>query len=87
MLAVVAGAVIGPLAGYEMGRRMGARVIGSRFLRRISGTVEKAVATLHAPGAIAVLPGRFTSPQCSALSCQRWQARPRCRTARRSARS
>ena len=40
---------------------MGARVIGSRFLRRISGTVDKAVATLHARGAIAVLLGRFTA--------------------------
>ena len=50
-----------PLVGYEMGRRMGARVIGSRFLRRISGTVDKAVATLHARGAIAVLLGRFTA--------------------------
>ena len=35
-LAVVAAAIIGPLAGHEVGRRMGRRVIGSRFLRRMS---------------------------------------------------
>jgi membrane-associated protein len=61
MLVVVAAAVIGPLVGYEVGRRMGGRVIGSRLLRRMSGTVDKAVATLHARGAVAVLLGRFTA--------------------------
>lgn len=61
MLVVVAAAIIGPLVGYEVGRRMGGRVIGSRFLRRMSGTVDKAVATLHARGAAAVLLGRFTA--------------------------
>ncbi len=61
MLVVVAAAIVGPLVGYEVGRRMGGRVIGSRFLRRMSGTVDKGVATLHARGAIAVLLGRFTA--------------------------
>jgi membrane-associated protein len=61
MLVVVAAAIIGPLVGYEVGRRMGGRVIGSRFLRRVSGTVEKGASTLNSRGAIAVLVGRFTA--------------------------
>lgn len=40
---------------------MGGRVIGSRFLRRVSGTVEKGASTLNSRGAIAVLIGRFTA--------------------------
>jgi membrane-associated protein len=61
MLVVVAAAIIGPLVGYEVGRRMGGRVIGSRFLRRVSGTVEKGASALNSRGAIAVLVGRFTA--------------------------
>ncbi|HEY6278524.1 MAG TPA: DedA family protein [Streptosporangiaceae bacterium] len=61
MLVVVAAAIIGPLVGYEIGRRMGGRIVASRLLRRMSGTVEKAAATLNARGAIAVLVGRFTA--------------------------
>jgi membrane-associated protein len=61
MLVVVAAAIIGPLVGYEIGRRMGGRVIGSRFLRRMSGTVEKATSALNSRSAAAVLIGRFTA--------------------------
>ena len=61
MLIVVAAAISGPLVGYEVGRRMGGRVIGSRFLRRVSGTVEKGASALNSRGAIAVLVGRFTA--------------------------
>ncbi len=61
MLVVVAAAIIGPLVGYEVGRRMGGRVIGSRFLRRVSGTMEKGASALNSRGAIAVLIGRFTA--------------------------
>ncbi|HYB85642.1 MAG TPA: DedA family protein [Streptosporangiaceae bacterium] len=61
MLVVVAAAIIGPLVGYEVGRRMGGRVIGSRFLRRVSGTMEKGASALNSRGAIAVLVGRFTA--------------------------
>src|SRR5438034_4348617 len=60
-LVVVAAAIIGPLVGYEIGRRMGGRVIGSRFLRRMSGTVEKATSALNSRSAAAVLVGRFTA--------------------------
>ena len=61
MLVVVAAAIIGPLVGYEVGRRMGGRVIGSRFLRRVSGTLEKGASALNSRGATAVLVGRFTA--------------------------
>jgi membrane-associated protein len=61
MLVVVAAAILGPLVGYEIGRRMGGRVVASRLLRRVSGTVEKAGAALNARGAVAVLVGRFTA--------------------------
>jgi membrane-associated protein len=61
MLVVVAAAIIGPLVGYEIGRRMGGRVIGSRFLRRMSGTLEKATSALNSRSAAAVLVGRFTA--------------------------
>ncbi len=58
---VVAAAIIGPLAGYEVGRRMGGRVVASRYLRKLSGTVDKATRTLNARGPAAVLVGRFTA--------------------------
>ncbi len=58
---VVVAAIAGPLVGYEVGRRMGGRVVGSRFLRRLSGTVDKATRTLNSRGAAAVLIGRFTA--------------------------
>jgi membrane-associated protein len=61
MLIVVAAAIVGPLVGYEIGRRMGSRVVASRFLRRVSGPVERAAATLNARGAAVVLVGRFTA--------------------------
>jgi membrane protein DedA with SNARE-associated domain len=40
---------------------MGGRVVASRFLRRVSGTVDKAAAALNSRGAVAVLVGRFTA--------------------------
>jgi membrane-associated protein len=61
LLVVVVAAIIGPLVGYEIGRRMGSRVIASRLLRRVSATVDKAGAALNARGAAAVLVGRFTA--------------------------
>ena len=61
MVVVVAAAIAGPLVGYEVGRHMGGRVVGSRFLRRLSGPVERASRTMHTRGAVAVLIGRFTA--------------------------
>jgi membrane protein DedA with SNARE-associated domain len=40
---------------------MGGRVVASRFLRRVSGTVGKAASALNSRGAVAVLVGRFTA--------------------------
>jgi membrane protein DedA with SNARE-associated domain len=40
---------------------MGGRVIGSRVLRRVSGTVERGASALNSRGALAVLVGRFTA--------------------------
>ena len=61
MLVVVVAAIVGPLIGYEIGRRMGGRVVASRLLRRLSATVDKAGTALNARGAAAVLVGRFTA--------------------------
>src|SRR5262245_29191636 len=61
IMVVVAAAIIGPLVGYEVGRRMGGRVVASRFLRRVSGTVDQAASALNSRGAVAVLVGRFTA--------------------------
>jgi membrane-associated protein len=61
MVVVVAAAIIGPLVGYEVGRRMGGRVIGSRVLRRVSGSVERGASAMNSRGALAVLVGRFTA--------------------------
>jgi membrane protein DedA with SNARE-associated domain len=61
MLIVVVAAIVGPLIGYEVGRRMGSRVVASRLLRRMSGPVEKAGSVLNSRGAAAVLVGRFTA--------------------------
>jgi membrane-associated protein len=61
MLVVVVAAIVGPLVGYEIGRRMGGRVVASRPLRRMSASVDKAAAALNSRGAVAVLVGRFTA--------------------------
>lgn len=61
MLVVVAAAVAGPLVGYEIGRLMGDRVVSSRPLRRMSTTVERAIAALNARAATAVVIGRFVA--------------------------
>jgi membrane-associated protein len=56
---VVAAAVTGPIVGYEIGRRMGDRVFGSRALRRMPGGPQRARTALRDRGALAVLLGRF----------------------------
>ena len=61
MLIVVVAAIIGPLVGYEIGRRMGGRVVGHRYLRRMSGAVGRATSAMNSRGAAAVLVGRFTA--------------------------
>jgi membrane-associated protein len=56
---VVAAAVLGPLLGYEIGRRLGDRLFTVRALRRIPGGPERARSAIRDRGALAVLLGRF----------------------------
>jgi membrane protein DedA with SNARE-associated domain len=58
---VVVTAVLGPLVGYEIGRRMGDRLFAARALRRIPGGVARARSTLQARGGMGVLLGRFVA--------------------------
>jgi membrane-associated protein len=58
---VVVTAILGPLVGYEIGRRMGDRLFGARVLRRIPGGVDRARSTLQARGGVGVLVGRFVA--------------------------
>jgi membrane protein DedA with SNARE-associated domain len=80
MLVVVVAAITGPLVGYEIGRRMGGRVVASRFLRRMSGAVDKATTTLNSRGAVAVLVGRFTAVLRALMPAMAGTARMRYRT-------
>jgi membrane-associated protein len=58
---VVAAAIIGPIVGYEIGRRMGDRLFSARPLRRVQGGVTRTRAVLSNRGGIAVLLGRFVA--------------------------
>ncbi len=58
---VVVAAILGPLVGYEIGRRMGDRLFASRALQRIPGGVTRARSTLQARGGLGVLIGRFVA--------------------------
>jgi membrane protein DedA with SNARE-associated domain len=58
---VVVAAILGPLVGYEIGRRMGDRLFAARALRRIPGGVARARSTLQARGGLGVLIGRFVA--------------------------
>jgi membrane-associated protein len=58
---VVVTAAVGPLVGYEIGRRMGDRVFASRALRRVPGGPQRARLALRDRGAFAVLLGRFVA--------------------------
>ena len=58
---VVIAAILGPLVGYEIGRRMGDRLFAARVLRRIPGGVARARSTLQARGGLGVLIGRFVA--------------------------
>jgi membrane-associated protein len=58
---VVAAAIIGPIVGYEIGRRMGDRLFNARPLRRVQGGVTRTRAVLSNRGGVAVLLGRFVA--------------------------
>ena len=59
MVIVVVAAVAGPLVGYEIGRRLGGRLVAARALRRVAGGVQRAQEMLRTRGGTAVLIGRF----------------------------
>jgi len=61
ILIVVAAAIGGPMAGYEIGRRMGDRLFEARGLRRVQAGVYKARQFLRERGGLAVLAGRFVA--------------------------
>jgi membrane protein DedA with SNARE-associated domain len=61
VLVVVVTAILGPLVGYEIGRRMGDRLFAHRALRRIPGGAQRARSTLQARGGVGVLVGRFVA--------------------------
>jgi membrane-associated protein len=61
VVVVVIAAILGPMAGYEIGRRMGDRLFAARALQRIPGGVTRARSTLQARGGLGVLIGRFVA--------------------------
>jgi membrane-associated protein len=80
IMVVVVTAVVGPLVGYEIGRRMGDRLFASRLLRRIPGGVEKATSTLRNRGGVAVLIGRFVAVVRALMPAAAGAAKMRYRT-------
>ena len=63
MIAVaVVAAILGDSAGYELGRRVGPRIVAwEPFATRFGGKVDQAAAYLHERGGRAVFLGRWTS--------------------------
>jgi membrane-associated protein len=62
MLAVVVGAaIIGDTVGYEIGRHLGPRILGSRALRKRSDRIDAAREQLARRGGGAVFLGRFVA--------------------------
>jgi membrane-associated protein len=58
---VVAAAIAGPFLGYEIGRRMGDRLLEARVLGRVRGGVERTRIVLSNRGGAAVFFGRFVA--------------------------
>lgn len=58
---VVITAVLGPLVGYEVGKRMGDRFFTATVLRRVAGPLDRARVALRDRGGVAVLGGRFVA--------------------------
>ena len=59
ILIVVAAAVAGPFIGYEIGRRMGDRLLQAKGLARVRGGAERTRSILSRRGGAAVFLGRF----------------------------
>ncbi|HTT50656.1 MAG TPA: DedA family protein [Streptosporangiaceae bacterium] len=58
-LVVVLAAITGPLAGYEIGRHLGGRLLTRPRLSRVAAGLGRARSVLHRRGAAAVFLGRF----------------------------
>ena len=58
---VVAAAVVGDTVGYEVGRRIGPRLLGSRLLARHRPAIDSARDRLRRKGGLTVVAGRFTA--------------------------
>lgn len=61
LVLIVLSAVTGDSVGYEIGRRFGDRLLGTKALRRHQEKVGKAQDLLRRRGAVAVFLGRFTA--------------------------
>ncbi len=59
ILIVVVAAVAGPFIGYEIGRRMGDRLLQAKGLARVRGGAERTRSILSRRGGAAVFLGRF----------------------------
>jgi len=59
IVVVVAAAIAGPFAGYEVGRQMGDRLFSVRALSRVRAGTERARTALTNRGGVAVFFGRF----------------------------
>lgn len=58
---VVAAAVVGDTVGYEVGQRIGPRLLGSRLLARHRPALDSARDRLRRKGGLTVVAGRFTA--------------------------
>lgn len=61
MALVVAAAILGDSAGYEVGKHLGTRILKTKMLARHSGRLENAQDFLRRKGGSAVFLGRFTA--------------------------
>ena len=58
---VVAAAIVGDSVGYEVGKRLGPRLLRTRMFQRQQTKVDRARAFLDGRGASAIFVGRFTA--------------------------
>ena len=71
-LVVVLAAVIGPLAGYEIGRHLGGRLLARPRLSRVADRVGRARSVLHRRGGVAVFLGRFIAVLRAMMPAVAW---------------
>jgi membrane-associated protein len=80
IIIVVVAAIAGPFVGYEIGRRMGERLLRVRPLRRVQGGMDRATAILRRRGGAAVLAGRFVAVARALMPAAAGAAQVRYRT-------